>query len=422
MRRAALLVPLLAWGCASEGTHSVFRAAQPLPHRSRVERGEVQPVGLEGVEPGLAYGAKVGLHHRGRMVEQAWDYEWGKTLALPAERFTQIAQTQLEEAGLAPLPPQGLVTAPEEAPEPRFALSGTITRLQFESFDEQSGNYSVANLAVEWRLTDREIQRRIWTKTTHAGATVEGVQPKAVLEAFRKAAREAATDPELVQVLRVDPAALRSPITGDLLPESRKAPTTHALSDQLWLSQDSVVSLKTDRGFFSGFFISADGLVATSHLPVQGRRQAEVILKNRARLAAEVVRVDAVAGIALLRVEGRGFPALPLGSAESLEPGAQVFVIANPAFRESSESVLRGNNRGPRLLGGRQYLQTDAPRVEGAAGAPVLDLAGNVVAVMTDRTVPAGNETLSLAVPVELVKDEVRVYAAGGILPQAVSP
>ncbi len=411
-RACALALACALAGCAAEANRSVFQAAQPIPHRARAEAGTVLPLSLEDVAIDLPYGRRVGARHDGSAA-RGWDYEWGTTLKLSSAPLAAAAVGELDKAGLLPQAPVGIVTGPAEPPPARFALTAVLKVLELETFGPRAGNYSLANLTVEWRLQDKELRRQVWAKPSYAGATVEGVHSSVVIEAFRKAAQAVATDPDLVAALRVDPTLLRSPIGGEPLPEARKLQTAHAFSDELWAAQESVVALRHGDGYFSGFFISTDGLIVASHQPAVGRRRVEITLKNGSTLPADVLRVDPVAGISLLRASGRGFTPLPLGDAERLDAGAQVYLIAGAAFRENAASVLRGNYRGPRLASGRQYFLTDAPRVEGSIGAPVLDLAGNVVALLAAGSARSGSETLSLAVPVELIKDEVRTL--GGL-------
>ena len=137
----------------------------------------------------------------------------------------------------------------------------------------------------------------------------------------------------------------------------------------------------------SGFMLSESGAFATSyHVVDTPELEAMLILTGDGRVAPvrEVLAADRAADVAILRAEGDGFTALPLG--ERSPAGASVRVISHPdgryftlsegvvsryfAFREGGEAVT--------------LMAITADFAKGSSGAPVLDERGAVVGMVNN--------------------------------------
>jgi hypothetical protein len=88
---------------------------------------------------------------------------------------------------------------------------------------------------------------------------------------------------------------------------------------------------------------------------------------------------------ALVKVEGSGFPFLPLADSSEVHPGEPVITIGNPE-RGMPDTVTKGIvsavGRDP-LAGSGTWVQTDAPINPGNSGGPLLDSRGAVVGINT---------------------------------------
>lgn len=76
----------------------------------------------------------------------------------------------------------------------------------------------------------------------------------------------------------------------------------------------------------SGFLVRSDGLVATARHVVEaiGPDNLVVVLPSGQKLNAAVVATDKAADVALIKIEGRNYPALELGQFENLNTGDEV--------------------------------------------------------------------------------------------------
>jgi hypothetical protein len=93
--------------------------------------------------------------------------------------------------------------------------------------------------------------------------------------------------------------------------------------------------------------------------------------------------VETLTDAAVLKIEGEGFPTIPLGESETLRQGQEILVMGFPGGVGIEEvSVTRG------IVGAVRagWVQIDATMLPGNSGGPVLDRRGRVVGLATFGT------------------------------------
>jgi len=135
----------------------------------------------------------------------------------------------------------------------------------------------------------------------------------------------------------------------------------------------------------TGFFITDTGLIATNKHVVSEQSELVVLTRSEQRLPAKVVYVDSDKDLAIIKVDGRGFPHLPLAAIDSVHRGETVVAIGDPGGG-FAETLTRGVVSGvgaDRTLGNGTWIQTDATINPGNSGGPLLDTYGRVVGITT---------------------------------------
>ena len=136
----------------------------------------------------------------------------------------------------------------------------------------------------------------------------------------------------------------------------------------------------------SGFSPAADTIVTNAHV-VAGVDRPNVLRTDGRRLTGRVVVFDPNRDLAVLRVEGLGRPALPVGDAETGDEGA---VYGHPQGQDELaiiparvENIV--NAQGLDLYGDRsirrEVLILAAALAPGDSGGAVVDTGGNVIGV-----------------------------------------
>ncbi|KKT89902.1 MAG: Protease Do [Candidatus Moranbacteria bacterium GW2011_GWC2_45_10] len=164
----------------------------------------------------------------------------------------------------------------------------------------------------------------------------------------------------------------------------------------------------------SGFFVSADGMIATNkHVVEDVNAEYTVITNDEKEYPARVLARDPVHDIAIIKIEGEGFPVLPLGDSGSIQIGQTVIAIGN-SLGEFSNTVSRGiiSGLGRTVIAGTDFgtqterltdiIQTDAAINPGNSGGPLIDVKGEIVGM--NVAMARGAQNIGFALPINQVK------------------
>ena len=137
------------------------------------------------------------------------------------------------------------------------------------------------------------------------------------------------------------------------------------------------------KGSGSGFFISSDGLAITNFHVVANCSAVDITLTDGTVYKdVDVVDGYSAGDLALLRVNGSGFPYLELGDSSALKQGQQVYAIGSPLGLDNTMSAGIVSNV-KRVIDGKEYIQISVPIAPGSSGGALLNEYGKVVGVTT---------------------------------------
>ena len=168
----------------------------------------------------------------------------------------------------------------------------------------------------------------------------------------------------------------------------------------------------------SGFLVSDDGYVLTNHHVVDGASTITVRLSDRREFKAKLVGSDQQSDIAVLKIEGRGLPALRM-AADPVKAGQWVVAIGSPFGLDHSvtagivSAVGRSNP-----YANQQYvpfIQTDVAINRGNSGGPLLNTRGEVVGINSQIFSNSGGYMgVSFAIPSDLAVSVVNQLKSTG--------
>jgi len=153
------------------------------------------------------------------------------------------------------------------------------------------------------------------------------------------------------------------------------------------IANAAVVKLHDSGGWGTGFLITSTGVIATNHHVVEGHASISVGLSNGTQLFGRVVYTDRKTDLALVKVEGQGFPHLKLAELSEVHAGQTVVAIGNPA-QGMQNTVTKGivSAVGPKPdAGNGTWIQTDAAINPGNSGGPLLNTRGEVIGINTQK-------------------------------------
>ena len=172
------------------------------------------------------------------------------------------------------------------------------------------------------------------------------------------------------------------------------------------------------RASGSGVIISEDGYIITNnHVVSDGGAgvadEITVTLSNKKIYKAKVIGKDASSDLAVLKIDGNGFPFLLYGNSDNVKLGQWVLAIGYPLTLETTVTAgivsAKGRNIG---INGRQsqtpiesFIQTDAAVNQGNSGGALIGTDGQLIGINSAIYAPTGTYAgYSFAIPVNLVK------------------
>lgn len=179
---------------------------------------------------------------------------------------------------------------------------------------------------------------------------------------------------------------------------------------------DGAPSQPEARASGSGFFISASGYIVTNNHVVEEATKITVKLSDGRELAAELVGRDPLTDLAVVKVDGSGFPFVSFETRATPRVGDWVVAVGNPFGLGGTATTgivsAYGRNIGQAYV---DFLQIDAPINRGNSGGPTFDVFGRVIGVNTAIFSPSGGSVgIGFAIPADLADRITRQLMSSG--------
>ncbi len=159
------------------------------------------------------------------------------------------------------------------------------------------------------------------------------------------------------------------------------------------------------EGLGTGFVLTADGLIATNfHVIGEGRAITVETADGKKHEVTRVYATDRKRDLAIVQIDAKGLPPLPLGDSETLREGEAVVALGNP--QGLKHSVVSGVVSGRREIEGRSMIQLAIPLEPGNSGGPLVDLRGRVRGILTMKS--AITDNLGFAAPINDLQSLLR--------------
>ena len=168
------------------------------------------------------------------------------------------------------------------------------------------------------------------------------------------------------------------------------------------------------KGSGSGVVISPDGYVITNDHVVENASKIIVTLKGGKEYDADIVGVDELTDLALLKLDGKNFPYVNMGNSDNLIIGEWVIALGNPfgLFDVNQEptatiGIISGKDLDFGLQEGKVFqsmIQTDAAINPGNSGGPLVNSKGELIGIntfiYTGDSAKQGSIGIGFAIPI----------------------
>ena len=138
----------------------------------------------------------------------------------------------------------------------------------------------------------------------------------------------------------------------------------------------------------SGVIISPDGYIVTNNHVVNGADELTVTSNDNREYSARIIGTDPNTDLALIKVNGKNLPTLPIGDSDNLKVGEWVLAVGNP-YNLSSTVTAGIVSAKARSMGGEgsngpqisSFIQTDAAINPGNSGGALVNAKGELVGI-----------------------------------------
>ncbi|HBS87415.1 MAG: hypothetical protein A2W91_13750 [Bacteroidetes bacterium GWF2_38_335] len=170
----------------------------------------------------------------------------------------------------------------------------------------------------------------------------------------------------------------------------------------------------------SGVIISPDGYIVTNNHVIENADEIEVVLNNNKSFKATLTGSDPSTDIAVLKIDGSGYPFMVYGDSDALNIGEWVLAVGNPFNLTSTVTAgivsakARNINLSSKQFAIESFIQTDAVVNPGNSGGALVNSRGELIGINTAIASRTGSFMgYSFAIPVNIVKkvvDDIRDY------------
>lgn len=160
-------------------------------------------------------------------------------------------------------------------------------------------------------------------------------------------------------------------------------------------------------GTGSGFIIESTGKIVTNFHVIEYSDKISVTFDDGTKMeVVSIVNYDVDRDIAILQVDGKNLPTVPLGNSDTILNGQRVLAIGSPLGLSNtiSEGLVSSKNR---VIDELSYIQTSAPISFGSSGGALFNSRGEVVGITSAMFMDGQN--LNLAIPINDLKPLLQV-------------
>jgi serine protease Do len=167
---------------------------------------------------------------------------------------------------------------------------------------------------------------------------------------------------------------------------------------------------RREQSLGSGVIVSPEGYVLTNNHVVEGATDIKVTLSDKRELKAQIVGTDPKTDVAVLKLDGSGFPTITLGDSAKVQVGDYALAIGDPFGVGQTVTMGIVSAKGRGNLGIEDYedfIQTDAPINPGNSGGALVNDRGELVGINTAILAgnSGGNQGIGFAIPVNLARE-----------------
>jgi len=171
---------------------------------------------------------------------------------------------------------------------------------------------------------------------------------------------------------------------------------------ELNLSNDDLEILEEGESTSTAFAVTSDGYLLTCAHCIKGAKTIQISVGDK-KHEAKVVDADYARDLAVIKIDAKDLPTVPLGKSKKVELAQDVRAIGYPLsdVLGSSVKIARGSIAGFVNDANDQSLQLDVAVNPGNSGGPLVDETGAVVGIVNAKLSGAVIAKVGFAIPIK---------------------
>lgn len=168
----------------------------------------------------------------------------------------------------------------------------------------------------------------------------------------------------------------------------------------------------------SGVIISQDGYIVTNNHVVEGADELTVTLNDNREFSARIIGTDKTTDLALIKVDGKNLPTLPIADSDKVKVGEWVIAVGNPFGLNNTVTagIISAKARSLGANGVESFIQTDAAINAGNSGGALVNTQGELVGINAMLYSQTGSYSgYGFAIPTSImnkVVDDLKKYGS----------
>ena len=165
---------------------------------------------------------------------------------------------------------------------------------------------------------------------------------------------------------------------------------------------------RVERSLGSGVIVTSDGYILTNNHLVGKAEEVQVFLPDGREFDAKIVGTDPKSDVAVIKIDAKDLPTLPLGDSSKLRLGDVVLAIGYPfgigqTVTMGIVSALGRSNL--KIVDYEDFIQTDAAINPGNSGGALINTKGELVGINTAILSRSGGyQGIGFAIPINMAQ------------------
>ena len=281
-----------------------------------------------------------------------------------------------------------------------FKIGATLLAYKFDECGSDSETKGSIYVKIKWEVYSIQAQKVVYSKIIGASYTsTSSMKDDDFFDAFANAEIDnLLADPDYVSVFETGNTVQAKSVELSKIALTAPPVIKQNVAKDSKSLLNAVVTIESNLGSGSGFYISNDGYLLTNQHVVGGAKFVKIKYSDGRSTVGEVLRIDNVRDVALIKTEKAVSSALNIRQRAS-SVGEEVYVIGSPFGETFAGTVTHGVLSSHRTIDGITYLQSDASVKPGNSGGPLIDTEGRVIGIAELRLDETGG--LNMFIPID---------------------